>query len=434
MKNNKLYISERLEKNGYVNGVYIPWFQGDWYGRDIGTTFYGQDAGSCCFNEKYVRQTLYNARMMGYEMAKIWLNEAYEGMLYDEKGSVIGVEPLFMQNLEKLFQIAEEVDIKISICLCDHHESTFTGKKFEYDKYSRFRQISSETEKYIKNYVYPILELSQKYGVELVDIYAEPEADGGLWPVTRGVAWDTMKRFINQVAKAVKEFDPRLATTVSSGSSHNTILAGRYSDIDVDFYGCDIYNDGASFADTRDMMLERPLMLGEYGVDNSVKKTDAEQFEIIKKYYAKFEREGVAGGFYWCYGYGGISAQFHLVNKQGDLRETAAFLHFRSIDIENARTGNTEKDVPCLIMTNGTDNIQWFGARGSTEYLLECKTDNGFKEIARVIQEEYEEVPYILHASHEDSGEFETYRVTAFFADGSSTVSPLLTLEKKVEF
>ncbi len=432
--NTKTYISERLEKNGYVNGIYIPWFQGKWYGRDIGTTFYGNNAGECCFNEKYIRKTFYNARMMGYEMAKIWLNEAFEGMLYDEKGTVIGVEPLFLQNLERLYQIARDVDLNISICLFDHCECSFTGNKFEYDKHTRFMQVPSETDKYIKNYVYPILELSRKYGVELVDIYAEPEADGAIWNVTRGMAWKSMKRFINQVAKAVKEFDPRFATTVSSGSSHSTILGGYYSDVDVDFYGCDIYNDAGAFADTREMLLERPLMLGEYGVGNYANKTDDEQIEVLKKYYANFEKFGVAGGFYWCYGWAGGGGEMHIVNKEGELRKTAAYLRFRSIDVENARKGVTEKDVPCLVITDSTDNIQWFGARGATEYLLECQTPAGFVEVDRVKQEEYDEFPDILHSAHADAGEFETYRVTAFFADGSSTVSPLLTLEKKVTF
>lgn len=434
MENKELYITKRLKRNGYVDGIYIPWFQANWYGCDIGSTFYGAHAGQKCFSEKYVRKTFYNARMMGYEMAKIWLNEAYEGMVYDEKGSVIAVEPLFLENLERLFQIAAEVDLNISICLTDHHESSFTGQKFEYDKHSRFRQIPSETEKYIKNYVYPILELSQKYGVELVDVYAEPEADGGLWAVTRGSTWETMKRYINQVAKAVKDFDPRFATTVSSGASDRTLVGGKYSDVDVDFYGCDIYTDAGSFADTKDMYLERPLMLGEYGVGVYGGKTDDEQIEVIKKYYESFEKFGVAGGFYWCYGWKGGGGEMHIVNRDGELRKTAAFLRFRKIDIENERNGVTGKDVPCMIITDSTDNLQWFGARGAEEYLLEYKVGDEWKELTRVKQEEYKDFPDILHASHEDSGELETYRVTAIFADGSSTVSPALTLEKKVEY
>ncbi len=435
MENKELYITKRLKRNGFVNGIYVPWFNSKWYGRDIGSTFYGDVGGTGTrFNERYVRQTFYNASAMGYEMAKIWLNESFEGMVYDDEGSVIGVEPLFMENLERVFQIADEYNLNISICLFDHCESSFTGNKFEYDKHTRFMQVPSETDKFIKNYVYPILELGRKYGVELVDVYAEPEADGGLWAVTRGTSWDVMKRYMNQVAKAVKEFDPRFATTVSSGASHNTILGGKYSDVDVDFYGCDIYNDAGSFADTKDMFLERPLMLGEYGVGNYSNKTDDEQIEVIKKYYANFEKFGVAGGFYWCYGWAGGGGEMHIVNKQGELRKTAAFLRFYSIDRENAITGNTEKDVPCMIMTNGTDNLQWFGARGATEYSLEYKEGDAWKELTRVKQEEYKDFPDILHASHEDSGETETYRVTAVFADGSSTVSPTLTLEKKVEF
>ena len=434
MKNNDLYISERIKRNGFVNGIYFPYFVGNWYGRDIGTSIHHGYSGDSCFNEQCIRRAFYNAKAMGFEMAKLWLNEGFEGMHYDEKGNFLGVEPLFLKNLERTFQIAQEVGLNISVCLCDHHESCFTNYKFKYDKYSRFRQVPSETEKYIKTYVYPILELGKKYGLELVDIYAEPEADGGLWPVTRGVAWVSMKRFINQVAKAVKDFDPRLATTVSSGSADRTILAGRYSDVDVDFYGCDIYNDGGSFANTRDMLLERPIMLGEYGVNVSAKKTDKEQAEVIKRYRNNFKNYGVAGGFYWCYGYYGSNSQYHLVDKEGKLKNVGAFLHFDSIDRENAITGNKEKDIPCMIMTCGTDNLQWFGSRGATEYSLEYKVGNEWKELARVKQEEYEEYPGIFNYSHEDSGELETYRVTAFFDDGSSVLSPELTLEKKVEF
>lgn len=430
MKINDLYISERIEKNGYVNGIYVPWFHGNWYGRDIGTTSFDGKAGSCCFNEKYVRQIFYNCKIMGYEMVKIWLNESFEGMVFDDEGTVIGVEPLFLENLERTLQIAKEVGITLSFCVCAHHESSFAGNKLKYDKYSRFRQIPSETDKYIKNYLNPILELSHKYGVELFDIYAEPEADGGLWPITRGMSWDSMKRYINQVAKAIKDFDPRLATTVSSGSADNTILAGRYSDVDVDFYGCDIYNDAAAFADTKEMFLERYLMLGEYGVDHGVKKTDAERFEIIKKYYANFEKFGVAGGFYWAYGYPGINAQHHIINKDAELGKLAAYLHFRSVDLEKEPE---KKDTPCIIMNTSTEKIMWFGARGATEYSLEYETEGDFTEIARVKQEEYEDVPDVLFASHEDSSDTENYRVTAFFSDGSTTVSPVLTLYKKVE-
>ena len=434
MESNKLYISERNKKNGFVNGIYMPYFRGDWYARDIGSTIHHGKMGDSKFDEKTIKRAFYNAKAMGFEMVKLWLNEGFEGMLYDDDCNFLGVEPLFLRNLERVFQIGEEIGINISVCLCDHHESCFTGRKFEYDKRSRFRQVPSETEKYIKTYVYPILELGRKYGLELVDIYAEPEADGGLWPVTRGVAWVSMKRYINQVAKAVKEFDPRLATTVSSGSNYRTIIEGKYSDVNVDFYGCDIYNDDGAFASTREMLLDRPLMLGEYGVSTGSMKTDEKHIEILKKYYENFKNYGVAGGFYWCYGYSGVNGSVHLVNKEGRLRNVGAFLRFRAIDLENERTGGKEKDVPCMIMTEGTDNLQWFGARGAYEYSLEHKVGGEWKELVCVKQEEYEEFPNILCYSHDDSDEEETYRVTAIFPDGSSTVSSEVTLDKKVEF
>ena len=429
----KTYVSELIDKIGYINGIYIPWFHAKWFGRDIGPNF-TVNYPECYFNEDYVRKVLYNCKAIGFDMAKIWLNESHEGMGFDSKGTVTGVEPLFLKNFERMLQKAKEAELKMAICLVAHSESDFAGEKFLYDKYNRYIQVEAETEKYIQNYLYSVLNIAKKYGVTLVDIYAEPEADGDIWNVTRGISWEAMTRFINRIHKAVKDFDPRMATTVSSGCACNTILEGRYSNITVDYYGADIYSDEGDFPSTCDMLLEKPFMLGEYGLSNYAGATDDIQIETIKKFYNNCMKYGVAGGFYWCYGWDGEGGEMHIVDKEGNLRKTAAYLHFLNIDRENKRKAISKKDVPCLIITDSTDDIQLFGSRGAKEYLLETQNGGKWHEAARIPAENYEEYPDIIHVSYPDAPDKALYRVTAFFADGSNTVSPALMLKKKVTY
>lgn len=428
----KTYLDEWIDEHGFLNGIYVPWLQAKWYGRDIGpNTLHGFD---CEFNEGFVRKTFYNCKAIGFQMAKIWINEGFEGIEFDEKGSVIGPNPLFMKNLERLLQIANEVELPISICLVNHNESAFEGEKLEYDKYNRFMQIEAETEKYVTNYINPIVILGKKYGVTLFDLFAEPEAEGGLWGVSRSISWEAMTKFINRIGKAVKDIDPRFATTVSSGSSYNTILAGCYSDIEVDYYGADIYTNSGQFANTMDMMLEKPFMLGEYGPNDFRNAPDSVQIQSLKNFFNSCDNYRAAGGFYWCYGWAGGGGEMHIVNLQGELRETAAFLRFYEIDRESKRTGIVSRDVPCLAVTDSTEDIQWFGSRGAEEYILEFESDNGWQEVETVKAEDYEDFPKIVHASHHDSPEKANYRVTAVFADGEKITSNELMLEKKVTY
>ena len=133
-------------------------------------------------------------------MLKIWLNESFEGILYDENGSVIGVEPIFKQNLKKILLMVKELDLKISLCINAHQETYYSDNKFLYDKYMRYIYSEKETKKYIDNWLYEILDICMEFDcVPLIDIYAEPEADGCGWEVSRGFSWKTMVNFINRI-------------------------------------------------------------------------------------------------------------------------------------------------------------------------------------------------------------------------------------------
>ncbi len=418
------YLEKILNEKKFINGMYVPWFHKEWFGFDIGKSIY-DGYNKCFFDEKYVKSVFYNCKAMGFDMVKIWLNESFEGILYADNGTVIGVEPTFLKNLIKIFGMIKELDLKISICLNAHQEMYYQNRKPLFDRYMRYLYIPQETEKYIENWVIPILQEAKKSGcVPLIDIYAEPEADGGLWQVSRGVSWNTMVEFINRVNKAIKEFHPEFATTVSSGSATYTLEQGRYSDIEVDYLGADLYTDDGNFASTKSLMLDKRFMLGEYGLSNHATATEDDQVNVIRSYLENCKNNDVAAAFYWCYGWVCEKAdESHFVRNNGELCKAASFIHYMQIDRDNELKGCNTPDVPTFLAITSPERIRWFGTRGAVKYILQQKGNSSFENIAEISAPLYDDYPEILKYTNENGTSNSIYRIIAIMPDGSEIIS-----------
>ncbi len=429
------YIEEILEKKKFINGMYVPWFHKDWFGYDIGKSIY-DGYNKCFFNEKYIKAVFCNCKSMGFDMLKIWLDESFEGILFDENGSVIGVEPTFLKNFERILQIIDELDLKLSICLNAHQEMYYQNRKPLFDKYMRYKYVPEETEKYISNWVIPILDLSKRYGcVPLIDIYAEPEADGGIWGgVSRGFSWDTMVRFINRINRAVKDFEPMFATTVSSGSSTYTLEQGRYSNIEVDYLGADVYTDDGNFASTKSLMLSKRFMLGEYGISTHETATEGDQVRIISSYLDNCKKNNVAAAFYWCYGWQCEKAdEKHFVTSKGELCDAGAYIHFMQIDRDNDISGYKGYDKPTFAAITSPERLRWFGTRGAVKYILEQKDNDEFEKIAEIKAEDYTDYPKIFKYTNNNGRENSVYRIISVMPDGTEVLSDEATIIREGE-
>lgn len=428
------YISELLAEKGFINGIYVPWFHKDWFGHDIGKSVY-DDYKNCFFNENYIRRVLHNCKVIDFDMVKIWLNESFEGILFDENGSVIGVEPTFKKNFIKLLSIVTEYGLKISLCINAHQETDYSDNKFLYDKYMRYIYSPIETEKYILNWLNPILNIVSDYNcVAMIDIYAEPEADGGGWEVSRGFSWNTMIRFINRVHRAIKEKDPRLATTVSSGASTTFLSKGKYNTVEVDYLGADIYTDDGCFENTKDIMLDRPFMLGEYGLSNYSTATDDDQVSVVDSYLKNCLKYGVAAAFYWCYGWKCDSAgEMHLVNSEGDMRKAAAYFHFVQLDRKNTTEDSFKIDKPALLSVETPLKISWFKTRGADRYVVQRKVAGGFKNICEIDDSKKDDYLEIMKCCDNEGNDSSIYRVVSIMPDGSTVISNEVAVLKGCE-
>lgn len=417
------YIEQILKEKNFINGIYVPWFDKEWFGFDIGKSVY-DNYEKCFFNEPYIKSVFTNCKVIGFDMAKIWLNESFEGMLFDEQGSVMGVEPAFLKNLEKIFQIIKELNFKLSICVNAHQEMYFPNDKSLYDKYMRFVYVPEETEKYITNWLNPILELAQKYDcVPLIDLYAEPEADGGGWKVSRGFSWKSMVRFINRLHVAVKEINPLFATTVSSGSGCYTLSQGMYNQINVDYLGADLYTDNGKFDTPKSMLLSRPFMLGEYGLSNYETATDEEQINIVDTYLKNANKNQVAAAFYWCYGWKCDKAdEMHLLDSQGEFRPVVSYYHFSQIDRNNKLRGLMSDEKPELLAIVSPQKIRWFGTRGAKCYKVLRIDRDSTVEIA-VLKDDDMDLPLIFRYSDENGNDDCKYQIISVMPDGREIFS-----------
>ncbi len=425
------YLERHIREKGFVNGIYTPWFNGI-YGRDIGTGIL-DNYSRCDFDKNRVGQVLYNCRAIGFDMAKIWLNENLEGMLFDDTGRVTGVEPLFMQNLEIICQMAQDLGLQLGFCVVAHAECV--RDKRRYDKYMRFVQVAEETEQYIENWLKPVLSLADRYPsvVTLIDVYAEPEADACLWNLSRGIKWETMKRFINRLADAVKEYNPLLATTVSS---YNPIWLekGHYGEMHTDYVGADVYNEEGKFPHTLDMVLDRPFMLGEYGLENRL-ANDEQQIDAIQKFQENFKRSRVQAAFFWHYGWLRKKDADKPVKDEahdGELGLTASYYHYLQLDRAYTRTGYTGYDVPQMLYVESPAKIRWFGSRGAVSYVLERQdvTGNWHEVIQMDAKPQYPQYPELLRFA-DDNMDAVAYRAVSVMPDGTHLVSEAAYVEKQ---
>ena len=419
------YIKQIFRDNGFINGIYVPWFDKDWFGFDIGKSVY-DNYKKCFFDEKYIRSVFTNCKAIGFDMAKIWLNESFEGMLFDENGSVIGVEPTFSENLKKILSIIKSLDFKLALCVNAHQEMYFPYNKTLYDKYMRFAYIPEETEKYIVNWLKPVLKIASESGcVPMIDLYAEPEADGGGWKVSRGFSWGTMVKFINRIASAVKEVDPMFATTVSSGAGCATLSEGKYNGVNVDYLGADLYTDDGHFDTPRSMLLSKPFMLGEYGLSNYKTATCEDQIRIVDAYIKNCLDNDVVAAFYWCYGWKCKKAdEMHIIDFEGEFKPVVSYYHFTGLDRKNGSEGKNIPDKPVFLALTSPERLRWLGTRGAEYYEIVRTDGNRKKTVARIENPEKEaKYPTVLRYCDKEGDNDSRYTVISVMPDGEKTVS-----------
>ncbi len=429
-----LTFSELVEEKGYVNGVQQPYFSDASSGNCWGYS-YMDGYSSTRWDEESFRKILFNTKAMGFDSLKLWCMYNHAGIMYDSWGvngdyNVVGIHPEYLENLEKILQMAKEYGLYICLATVNHHEgSRDTNNSFEYENRSKFIWDKDARKAFLNNYIKPIIELTKKYdNVNLIDLFVEPEHEGGISNHPNGTNWDIMREFIKEQNDFIKSINPRLETFCSA-TIYETLYE-NYSGLGLDYYGLDFYDTYGSAHDASESYLDKPFIYGEigpYGSEMSKKDEDYIQNWWLS-YFSDAETNGVKAGFAWTYGRGGGGNQ-SMIDSDGRPRAAAASIHFWALNRDYEIAGE-EPILEAPQMAYSTNyEILFFGSRGAEKYRVEKSKDKEtWVEITTFDPYEntsYEYAPscYALSDPNPDIGDINYYRVVALDSDGNSTVS-----------
>ncbi len=420
-------FSELVDDIGFVNGINISWFSSESYGQDIGRNAL-KNYSTSLFDMSLVETTLTNCKAAGYDAIKLWLTENQEGILFDEDGKVVGVEPVFKENLAKIYKLAEELGLYVNICINPHDESLGTktsgNDKSIWDKYRQYVYREEQTQYYLDNWLTPIIEMTKEHpNVLLVDVYCEPEAEGGYWLVGVGTTWERMRSFLKAVATRVKEVNPKLET-YSSAAQPALVQGGKYDDLNLDYYGMDFYTANGVVHDPKDMFTSRPTLYGEIGLGDGLTNTEERFSFFCESYLNDCVDKGVKAAFFWCYGTGENSIR-SITDGAGRMRSGILTPYFWALDRKYERTEYDGMDAPTMMYSTASA-IRFFGSREAVSYRLERSTDKKnwttIKTFSSDGDEQYE--AYMYDVSDETAVAENTYYYRAVAIDEEGNEMP----------
>ncbi len=202
-------------------------------------------------------------------------------------------------------------------------------------------ELVRHPESFFANAVIPFLERYGPSGVIwAVDCMNEPEAmvagpDGNYesW----GASWSEIRAYLRYCAETIHDFDPTIRVSAGSGwHDWDNIAAGRYLDLDFDFYDYHYYSDEPAVPDPSTLNIDRPIIIGECGQYTDVWDDDL-QYEAVHDCFAGAKSAGYEAALSWYYNYAGSDNHHTHLNPDGSWRAVK--------DAFDLFTGDGELDV-----------------------------------------------------------------------------------------
>ena len=425
-----LSFYELCQEKGFVNGIQHPYMTKKSIGNDWGhSSLDGYQ--KCNFKEEDFLRVFYNCKAMGYDIYKTWLSYNCAGMIFDSNGDVVGIDQTYIENLPKILQMAQDAGLYICLATFDHKEGYLAEdtSSYKYERLTRYLHNEEAREMLFKNWLRPILEVIKDFpNVVLIDLYVEPEADGGKWNVPNGTSWENMREFIKAENDFIKEILPDMETYCSATTAPDDIYEA-YNGLGLDYYAHDLYQTSGGATDTSELFLDAPFIYGEVGIQvGTPAKGDEFVSNWLSNYYSEAVEKGVKAGFYWSYGWGG-EGNMTVVDSKGYPRAAMLTSRFFQLDRDYELSGEyPDMDKPAMAYSTN-EAITWMGSRGASKYRIERSSDlQNWTELRTIDPEvdkdcEYSTLMYQIKDTTVEGGGTFYYRAVAIDAEGNEAVS-----------
>jgi hypothetical protein len=419
-----------LERDGFLYGMNVPWFNHNSYGCDIGSN---HRSDKCNFDPVQIEEVFYNCKAIGYNCVRIWLFEIMEGIRFDSNGFAVGFDSYFIRNLHTILDLAERIGVDLLVTFQPHISFSMSFPE-EYNFYTRIIHNPEHTESFINNCIKTLAGIFElQDNVLMLDIYAEPEGDvtgidGNMQPY--GGSWEQMQTYLSSICSTFKIYAPSKPVTIASGwRKYDSLREGRYNDIGLDYIGVDIYNDTGEVEPAGDLGTKGvPVWLAEFGPE--LKDEWNEEFYTgnTVSFYENARKNGYFGAFHWMYGYAQSGESLTMIGKDGKLRPVADFVRALILENKMKYSGGISHFVsPALLFIRSPGEIAWFPSDKAKEYILERTEDLiNWEKVENISPDNTHPKERICTADERtEIGKNYYYRVKAVFENGEELYSKI---------
>lgn len=329
--------------NGYkfILGANLAWLDGQ-YDHDFGNNqiITGNiPTYNNPINKNNFRSYLQDMKNMGIQVVRLWVFERFEGLVFNNDGSINGVDSTLVGNLADACSVAADIGVKFYLCLMDTWgiwQNNIPQKQNWLSTINGLITTPEKTNSFLNNAVIPLLsDATIKNQIFAVDVLNEPEGidrantiNDGQYPIDTQITWDQLVTFIKTCADSIKSKTHLSAScgfqNVSSVQNDPNGLSNH-----LDFFDFHRYLDTWDLPDYSSLGLNTPCIIGECG-QGTKQWSDSIQLNATSAFLNNALSKGYAGCFPWCYNYKGFtdlaSNYLSLINLDGSWRPVCSMI------------------------------------------------------------------------------------------------------------
>ncbi|MBQ7089472.1 MAG: hypothetical protein IJN04_07540 [Clostridia bacterium] len=395
----KTLYHDILARDGFIEGVWYPWFTHDNLGCGLTTNetaakyitngwYDFKKVGIDAYGAEKVYAEIYNLKAMGYNMLA-YAGSAYgEGVIYDDNGDVVGIKQEYLDNTRRFLSICRDVGMPIMWNIYFHCSSVpdYYGMD-AWNMMCRMLGDNTVADHYAQRFVKPLCKVLGEFDdvVALIALTDEVEneindPDDQASGVAKGygATKEDVHYFVKAMNDVVKKEVPQIARTIAANSDD----LGLYSDIEMDVMGRNRYSDNGDAAKLPDMYPTAPMLLTEYNLASASGKSEADFSRMHIAFRDSMKQLSYHGGFQWCWQPNAKGNVHDLLAKSAttttDFRPYMYDRYYYTKDALYAYQGKTPAlEAPSLFYHTGNGLLEWIPSRGGKTVTIESSANDG---------------------------------------------------------
>jgi len=391
-----LAVADILERDGYLEGIWWPWFTHD----DLGHGFTANETmveyvgnswstvGIDQYSDKYLLEQIYNLKALGFNIMGYEGSIYAEGVVFDDNGDVVGIKQEYLDNARRFLDICREAEMPVLWTVCCHSTSAVSYYNLEvWYRMTQMYAVKEVADHYAERFVKPLCAMLAEYPDVVVMCAATSEVENEMHDPdmgnfteqreTYGVTRESMLYFINAVADTLAECLPNVDRTLC-GSTDNMTM---YAETDLTFTGHQEYNNAGRADAVSSFRSPVPMIISEFGLGDSLYPDEEELAQKQITFRENFRQNGWQGWMMWDWSPNSSGSAYDLIAANGgltDFRLWAYELHDYIEEYRAADDGETlALNTPTLFFNKGTGTVEWMKPTQSHTYKLERSINGG---------------------------------------------------------